>query len=364
MNGKSLTLALPKGRERLGKTLRGMVGSIALGLSFLPSLAGAADEGWQAPKTHFGHPDLQGIWTNATVTMLERPKQFGNQLVLTPEMGRQLEENNPFARMKELDARPTDPDAPAPQAGAGVGGYNAFWMDPGTRVVQIDGEYRTSIITSPDDGQIPYSSEGRRHFVDGYAVRNSAIGRDGPELRALGERCLVGFGSTGGPPMLPVLYNNHYQIVQTADHVMILVEMNHDARIIRLNDEHRHPEMNPWLGDSVGRWEGDTLVVETTNFHPLQEIRSATRHRLYIPQDAVVTERFTRVGPDKIKYSFTVKHDEAYTQPWSGEMPLYATDKRIFEYACHEGNYSLPGILGGARQEERDAKESGKLPRS
>ena len=155
--------------------------------------------------------------------------------------------------------------------------------------------------------------------------------------------------------MLPVLYNNHYQIVQTPDYVVIMVEMNHDARIIRLNDEPLPPELNPWLGDSVGHWEGDTLVVRTTNFHPLQEIRAAIRHRLYIPADAVVTERFTRVGPETINYQFTVEHDQAYSESWSGEMPFYRTDQRIFEYACHEGNYSLPGILSGGRQEEREA---------
>lgn len=322
-----------------------------LALCLLPAISAVADDEWEVPKTSFGQPDLQGIWTNATITMFERPKQFGDQLVLTPEMGKQMEENSPFARMQELDARPTDPDAPAPTAGQGVGGYNAFWMDPGTKMIQIDGEYRTSIITSPEDGQIPYSETGRREFVEGYAVRNSEIGMDGPEVRALGERCLVGFGSTGGPPMLPVLYNNHYQIVQTSDHVVIMVEMNHDARIIRLNDEHRPPEMQPWLGDSIGWWEGDTLVVETVNFHPRQDVRSATRHRLYIPPTATVTERFTRVGPNKVVYQFTVEDEEAYTQTWAGEMPFYATDKHIFEYACHEGNYSLPGILAGARQE-------------
>ncbi|MEX1033574.1 MAG: hypothetical protein WDZ30_09455 [Cellvibrionaceae bacterium] len=335
---------------------RDIMARAVLGLCLLPLIAAAADGEWQVPKTSFGHPDLQGVWTNATMTPFERPSQYGEQLVLTPELGKQMEENNPFERMKAMDSRPTDPDAPPPTAGQGVGGYNVFWMDPGTRVVQVNGEYRTSIISSPKDGQVPYSEQGRKAFTETYGRRSSQVGFDGPEIRGLGERCLVGFGSTGGPPMLPVLYNNHYQIVQTPDHVMIMVEMNHDARIIRLDDAHRPAAMKPWLGDSVGHWEGDTLVVETINFHPGQTVRAATRHRLYVPATAKITERFTRTGPDSILYQFTVEDEEAYTQPWTGEMPMYATDKHIYEYACHEGNHSLPGILGGARQEEREGK--------
>ncbi|MGQ9427229.1 hypothetical protein [Gilvimarinus sp. F26214L] len=330
---------------------------IILCLGLLPVASFAADGEWQVPKTAFGHPDLQGTWTNATMTPLERPERYGDQLVLTPEMGKKMEENSPFARLKEFDSRPTDPDAPPPAAGAGVGGYNAFWMDPGTRIVQVDGEYRTSIISSPKNGRIPYTDDARKHLRETFGRRTSEIGYDGPETRGLGERCLVGFGSTGGPPMLPVLYNNHYQIVQTPDHVMILVEMDHDARIIRLNSEHRAPELHPWLGDSVGHWEGDTLVVETVNIHPTQEIRaSRSDYAIYIPPAATVTERFTRTGPNSILYQFTVEDDEAYTESWTGEMPMYTVDKPIYEYACHEGNYSLPGILAGARQEEREGK--------
>lgn len=305
------------------------------------------------PKTSFGQPDLQGVWTNATMTSFERSKALGNQRALSSEEAENLQKNNPFEMMKKRDLQRTDPNAPAPKAGAGVGGYNAFWMDPGTRIAKVNGEYRTSIVVEPADGQVPYTKVGRKAFDDGYAVRRSAIGFDGPEVRALGERCLVGFGSTGGPPMLSVLYNNHYQIVQSPDHVVIMVEMNHDARIIRLNGEHRPGNMPQWLGDSVGHWEGDTLVVTTKNFHKDQSVRSATRHRLYVPQTATVIERFTRTGPDEIQYQFTVEDKEAYTSTWKGEMPLHRSPEQIFEYACHEGNYSLPGILAGAREEEK-----------
>lgn len=326
-----------------------------LGLGLIPFVSFAADADWQMPRTAFGQPDLQGIWTNATMTPLERPKQFGDQLALAPEMGRKLEENSPFARMKEFDSRPTDPDAPPPPAGGNIGGYNAFWMDPGTRIVQVNGEYRTSIISSPKNGQIPYTKEAREYMAKAFGRRTSEIGYDGPEVRGMNERCLVGFGSTGGPPMLPVLYNNHYQIVQTPDHVMILVEMNHDARIIRLNSE--HGAMPKWFGDSVGYWEGDTLVVKTANINSHQEIRGVrSDYALYIPSTAIVTERFTRTGPDSILYQFTIEDDKAYTSAWTGEMPLYTVDKPIYEYACHEGNYAMPGILAGARQEEREGK--------
>ena len=180
---------------------------------------------------------------------------------------------------------------------------------------------------------------------------------DGPELRPLGERCIVGFGSTGGPPMLPVLYNNNYQIVQSPGYVMILVEMNHNTRHIRMNGEPLPANVRPWMGDSIGRWEDDTLVVRTTQFHPQQDLRLAIKHQIAMSTDSVVEERFTRLNDREIHYEFTVTDDSIYSQPWRGEMTLRATDGPIYEYACHEGNYSLPGILAGKRKEEQDARE-------
>jgi len=328
--------------------------ALVLVAALLPATTFAAD--WKTPRTSFGDPDLQGVWTNATMTPFERPKNLGDQSILTPEVAAKMEENNPFERMREMDSKPTDPNAPAPSAGGGVGGYNVFWMDPGTKIVKIDGNYHTSIITTKD-GQVPYTEAGQKAFVDGYAVRRSDVGFDGPEVRALGERCLVGFGSTGGPPMLSVLYNNHYQITQSPGYVMIMAEMNHDARIIRLNGKHGPDNIKPWLGDSVGHWDGDTLVVETVNTNPDQSIRSATRHRLYIPSTAKITERFKRVSDDVIEYTFKVEDDKAYKYPWEGALTLNSTDENIFEYACHEGNYSLPGILAGAREAERNGEK-------
>jgi len=314
---------------------------------------------YKVPRNGFGQPDLQGVWTNATMTPLERPKGLGEQRVFSSEVAKRIEGNNPFEMARKRDSKPTDPNAPAPEAG-NVGGYNVFWMDPGTKIAKVDGEYRTSIVVSPEDGQIPYTKAGEQALGEGIMSRRKDSGFDGPEVRALGERCLVGFGSTGGPPMLPVLYNNHYQIVQSKDHVAILVEMNHDVRIISLVDKPRTDKRKKWLGDSTGYWDGDTLVVETVNVHPSQEVRIGTRGGVYVPQTAKVTERFTRVGEDKIKYQFTVEDDAAYTASWTGEMPLLASEDQIFEYACHEGNYAMPGILAGARKLQSQGKDAGR----
>jgi hypothetical protein len=181
---------------------------------------------------------------------------------------------------------------------------------------------------------------------------------DGPEVRALGERCIVGFGSSSGPPMLPDVYNNNYQIVQSPKAVVILVEMVHDARVIRINGKHIPKHITPWMGDSVGRWEGDTLVVETTNLNPGQKAHYGIKQRFYLPPTGKVTERFTRVSANEILYQFTVEDPSAYTQPWKGEVPMRATPDLIYEYACHEGNYALPGILAGAREQEKAAAKS------
>ena len=307
-----------------------------------------AQNTWQVSLTSYGHPDLQGIWTSASVTTLERDKLLGKTLVLDVENARQLERQSAFNVLAEADSAPSDPNRLPPTDGDTDAGYNAFWIDPGTRLAEIDGGYRTSFIVDPDDGQIPYSAAAGMAFFQ-YGQDS---GYDGPEQRPLGERCMVGFGSSGGPPMLPVLYNNNYQIVQNKNYVLILAEMNHDARIIRLNDEHRNDIFEPWLGDSIGYWEKNTLVVETINFHPQQSFRFAIKHSLYLPQTAKVTERFTRTGDDKILYEFTVEDSDAYTQPWIAEIPFRKAESPMYEYACHEGNYALPGILAGARREE------------
>jgi hypothetical protein len=329
--------------------MRPILTGLLLGIASASTVAAAAAAEWQTPRTHNGAPDLQGLWTNATITAVERPDQF-DRLVLTEAEARAWEAANSdmFASIDEL------PEGGL-EAGQDVGGYNSFWMDPGTRALRVNGEIRSSILTSPANGKLPFRLGARAKLGEMFLRVQGAF--DGPEQRPLGERCIVGFGSTGGPPMLPVLYNNNYQIVQSPGHVMIHVEMNHDARIIRMDTEHLPDHVRPWLGDSIGHWDGDTLVVETTNFHPGQSFRLAIKHQLYMTKDAVVTERFTRVSDDEIVYSFEVDDPGAYTETWRGEMALRRTDGPIYEYACHEGNYALSGILAGARLQENPPEE-------
>jgi hypothetical protein len=213
------------------------------------------------PRTPDGHPDLQGTWTNATITPLERPDALAGKATLTDAEARVLEAKS-ANELAEYDGKSEGPLLTA-TGSAGTGGYNALFIDRGSEFARVDGVKRTSLIIDPPDGKVPrMTAEAGRRLAASYA----GGGFDSVKDRPLSERCLIGFGSTSGPPMLPVLYNNNYQIVQTPDHVLILVEMVHDARIVRMNATHASPDVRQWLGDSVGHWEGDTLVVDTTNF--------------------------------------------------------------------------------------------------
>ncbi len=335
------------------RTLRLVVTVIVVSLGGMP-LAGAAEPpAWKAPRTPEGHPDLQGVWTNATITPLERQPQFGDRLTITDAEARALEKEQ--ADFREEQNKPTDPklgilDLPKDCGGGFSGvncGYNNFWVDPGSQLISIGGERRTSIVVEPKNGRVPaLTPEARARLAKMYAAYRSSGGADGPEIRPLGERCILSFDSSAGPPMLPLLYNNNYQIVQTKDAVLIHVEMVHDARIVRLNGTHRPANMRFWMGDSIGRYEGDTLVIETTNFRPDQVFRGASAN-------LKVTERLTRVSPTQIVYHFTIDDPTSFAQPWAGELAFNATNENLYEYACHEGNYALPGILAGAREEER-----------
>lgn len=328
------------------------IGAGVCAVAALVSIQGvnfAAEAGYVIPRTEFGVPDLQGTWSIATQTNLERAERFDGKLAISEEEAIIIEER--VRARTEASNRPSDPDREAPSAGRNVGGYNTFWMDPGERLAVVNGEIRTSVIVEPEDGQLPYSEQGRANFAAAMQQRQSY---DGPEVRPLGERCMVGFGSSGGPPKLPVLYNNLTQIIQTESHVVLLAEMNHDARIVRMNSEHREPPLYPWLGDSIGYYEEDSLVVVTTNFHAQQGMRSSLEHRFYGSQQMKVTERFTRTSDETILYQFTVEDPANYSQPWSGELPMNANGERLFEYACHEGNYALPGILAGARRADSE----------
>jgi len=306
---------------------------------------------WTMPRTADGKPDLQGVWSNATITPLERPPAQKN-LVLTEEEAARMEKAT--ADRRERLAEPSDPDRPAPpQGGDGstgaagnVGGYNNFWLDPGERVAVVDGQRRSSLIIDPPDGRVPaLTAEARARGQLRFKMMAGRGQYDHPEFRPLAERCLLSFGPT--TPLVPnYFYNNHLQIVQTPDHVMILMEMVHDARIIRIGGTHLPKHIRPWMGDSIGRWEGDTLVVETTNFPLQQPFRGAA-------ENLKVTERFRRVDATTINYRFTVEDPTTFTAPFTGEIPFRAMDELIYEYACHEGNYALSNVLSGARSEEK-----------
>ena len=306
-----------------------------------------AQAAWSPPRTPDGRPDLQGDWSNSSITVLER-SDASLPLSLTREQVEKLEGAR-ATQFRTQQAR-TNPEEGAPQAGGAVGGYNNFWMDRGSRIGVVKGEGRSSWIVDPPDGKMPVSAEGRKRIEAVLAKR----GEDGPEGMNPADRCLVGSRGSGGPPMLNNMYNNTYQIVQTTTHVMIDVEMMHDARIIRLDQPHKPAALSQWLGDSVGRWDGDTLVVETRNWKP--------DHGFYEPvflsPRAVVTERFTRTGPNEITYTFTVDDPDFYTRAWHGEMAFVRASGHVYEYACHEGNYALEHILQGARVMEQRSKGS------
>jgi len=326
--------------------------AIACGLSVVASVGLIAQQKPAATaKPAAARPDLSGTWTNATITPLERP-QGVTDLVLSEEAAARME-RAVIARRDKLN-EPSDPDRPAPpQGGDGstgaagnVGGYNNFWLDPGDHVAVVDGQRRSSLIIDPPDGHVPaLTPEARQRS---QARLKSMAGRgqyDHPEFRPLAERCLLSFGPT--TPLVPnYFYNNNLQIVQTPDHVMILMEMVHDARIVRIGGQHLPKTIRPWMGDSIGRWEGDTLVVDTTNFPPQQNFRGSS-------ENLHVVERFRRADAKTINYRFTVDDPTTFTAAFTGEIPFRATDELIYEYACHEGNYALSNVLSGARNEEK-----------
>lgn len=330
--------------------------SIVCLLAFVVSTTEAAE--YRAPRTSHGQPDLQGIWTNSTLTPVERPSNLGDKLVLTEQEARAMEAAL-AKRVAAADA-PSNPSTELKSAGD-PGGYNMFWMDLGTKIAYVNGEYHSSVTIEPLNGKLPvYTPLGAKLSAELNDTRSERA-FEGPEGRPLGERCLAAFGNSSGPPMLPVIYNSNYQIVQDQKHVMIMVEMPHDARIIHLGGAPLPDAIRPWLGRSVGRWEGDTLVVETNQFNPQQYIQiqiggGASYRRAPTSSKLKVVERFTRTGPKSIRYEFKVEDPEIFVGAWRGEYPLNQIPSPIYEYACHEGNYALPGILAGAREEEKKAK--------
>lgn len=334
-------------------------------LSTAALIAGCSNTGVESTSV----PDISGTYDIATLTPMQRPEMYGDNLFLTKEEAEAIAART--ATALERGAQRSDPDREAPPSGGdgstgaagNVGGYNSFWIDSGDSVVEVGGKFRTSIITDPPNGRMPpMLPEAQKQMMSEFAsFRRGNTGEawwvnvgdgsgpyDNMEQRGIAERCLLGFGSTAGPPMMPVLYNNLKRIIQTEDHVMILVEMVHDARIIRLNSEHLPSHVKRWMGDSIGWWEGDTLVVDTTNFHPGAGFRGSS-------DSLHVIERFKRLDDKTLLYSFTVSDPTVWTQPFSGEYTWPASDDKVFEYACHEGNYALGNIMRGARILEQDA---------
>ena len=317
----------------------------AIAIAVLLLNLSSAHAEYQAPKTLFGHPNLQGIWSNSTITPLERPYYATSATISKHQAESWQQRGNAYIAISEA---PIDPNAPAPTTADPEIGYESFWVDRGTDLAIVDGKIRTSLISYPSDGKIPYKTTTETKLS--IFLSKIQSGFDHPEQRPPGERCLVGYGSSGGPPMLPVLYNNHIQIVQNKDHVLIHVEMNHDARIIRLNAE--HSPLPTWLGDSIGEWQGQTLVVTTKHFNAGQDCRASLSHWFCMSENATITERFTRIAKNEILYQFEVDDEESFTDVWRGEIPLRAAAGPIYEYACHEGNYGMENILSGARQQE------------
>ncbi len=307
----------------------------------------ALGQNYEPPRTTTGRPDLQGFWTNASITTMQRAASYEDVgLVIPQDRLADLTTNNHQNVRQATDDGQVQGQLPDGTDLARGRGYNAFWVDPGSTFGVVNGEARTSWIVHPEDGRIPFSEAGTRLLRE-----TSRRGNDGPEGRSLGERCIIGFGSTGGPPMNNVLYNNMYQFVQTEDYLMILVEMVHDTRIIPINAEHRPEELGQWLGDSVAYWDEDTLVIETINLHPQQ----TTRNVAPLSSEGKVIERITRYSDMELLYEFEVSDPVYYIEDWRGEMVFNATDTQPYEYACHEGNYGLTGILAGARRLELDS---------
>ncbi len=307
-------------------------------------------------------PELGGIWTNAALTRLTRPAGV-DQLVVTPEQAQRIIANTSVAGLPagEFEASGTEGNNAPPAAGSedfGLRAYNDFWIDPGSSLARVRGELRSSYIIEPVNGQIPHLDTPRADFERrNFGVRYATGVGDmsGPEALPLAERCLIGFGNTAGPGMMGTLYNSTYRFVQTDDYVVIEVEMVHDARIIPIYPDAataranlRPAALQQWFGDSRGWYDNGQLVVETVNINPQQMAQSAVP----ITANGKITERFSRYSDTEMVYQFTVEDDNLYSQPWTAELSFHASAGPMYEYACHEGNYALPGILAGARRLE------------
>ena len=301
----------------------------------LPALAMAQD----TPRTDWGAPDLQGVWDFRTITPMERPEDLGDKAFLTEEEAAERERN-----AVERDIQLWEADARRTEAGGSVGGYNNFWMDRGTRVV---GTRRTSLITDPPNGRLPeMTGEGQARRAAGRGSFSDQIQSSYTDF-SNADRCLMGFNA--GPPITPGGYNQNVQIFQTPDQVVLMTEMVHTVRVVPLDGRPALDEsLAQWSGDSRGRWEGDTLVVETANFDVDRNWRGASAGMHLV-------ERFTRVDADTLEYEYTVTDPDTWVAPWTVNLPMVRSDLPLFEYACHEGNYAMETMLTGARTDDAAA---------
>jgi hypothetical protein len=313
--------------------------------------APAAAKAYKPPRLADGTPDLGGYWSNATLTPLQRPAVYGERRALTAAEVAKIEGDEAAAR-SEGD-RPIDPNTQRIEGpnyklpGIDGAAYDLAFIDPGSHVMRVAGEPRSSLITTPN-GRSPPPRPGAVLTPNPPSenIFSATPGKnDNPEGRSLGERCIIGFGRAAGPPMLPGLYNNTYHLVQSKDAVAIVVEMVHDVRNVRLGGEHRTDGLRPWFGDSIGHYEGDTLVVETTNLPKPQAFMGAW-------ENLKVTERFTRVGPERMHYQFRIEDPTIWDTAWTGEFEFSKPNGQLYEYACHEGNYGLMNIMAGARADD------------
>ncbi len=309
----------------------------------------SAAKAWTPPRTVDGQPDLQGTWTNATITPLERPRELADKQFFTEQEATEYEKQI----LEKFDRDRRDGGAEADLARA----YGSIWWDGGRKSLVVPSR-RTSLIVDPPDGRVPLLTPQAQARMNAARAETRLHPYDGPENRPPAERCLL--WPTTGPPMLPSFYRNapygplvtNYVIVQASGYVVIFAEINHDARIIPLDGRpHSSPNIRQWLGESRGHWEGDTLVVETTNFTDKTNFQGADEKMRLI-------ERFTRTGPGAIMYRFTVDDPTAFTRPWTAEIPYTASADPIIDFACNEGNYGLAGMLSGARADEKAAADA------
>ena len=305
-----------------------------------------------APRTGWGAPDLQGVWDFRTITPLERPERLGDQAFLTEEEAANLEQEvvDRNVELANRAARRTEVTESVDRGEEGAPGfYNNFWLDRGTRTV---GTRRTSLIVDPPNGRLPEMSPAGRERTTARREYLREHPADSWLDRSAFDRCILGFNA--GPPITPGGYNQNLQVFQTPDHVVLLTEMVHTVRVVPLDGRPALPDdVRQWSGESRGRWEGDTLVIETSNFNDQRRWRGTTRNMTLV-------ERLTRVDADTLVYEYTVDDPDTWTRPWTASIPMQRAEEPLYEYACHEGNYSMPGILGGHRMDELAAAAAGR----